>query len=430
MPSPEPAADAPADGSRIGWLDLSAGVAGDMLLGALVGAGAELAAIQRLVDLVLPGTVRLESHRVDRAGLQATKVDVVPLVDDHHHRPWAAIRDLLVAAPPTLPDPVRRTALRVFERLATVEGEVHGVPTDEVVLHEVGSWDSVADIVGVCAGLHLLGVTDLVAGPVAVGSGSVRTAHGTLPVPVPAVLGLLEGWSAQASGTGELATPTGAALVTTLAREEPGMPPMRVERSAAGAGTRDTPGRPNVVRLVLGRPVGPPTAPGGPVEMAVLEANVDDLDPRVWPTVLTALLDGGAADAWLVPIVMKKGRPAHTLSVLCSPEAAAPLRDLVLDLTTTLGVRQSSVQRWALERGWADVDVDGATVAVKVSHRHGHLVHATPEFADVEAAAASLSRPVRDVLAAAAAAAQAAGLRRGVPVPPAGLRMDRPPRSP
>ena len=376
MPPPEPLVDEPPAGGRTGWLDLSAGVAGDMLLGAVVGAGAEVGAIQRLVDLVLPDTVRLVSRRVDRAGLQATKVDVVPLVDDHHHRPWATIRDLLVAAPPTLPDPVRRTALSVFERLAAVEGEVHGVPTEEVELHEVGSWDSVADIVGVCAGLHLLGVTDLVAGPVAVGSGSVRTAHGTLPVPVPAVLGLLEGWSVQAGGTGELATPTGVALVTTLAREEPGMPSMRLERSAAGAGTRDTPGRPNVVRLVLGRPAGPPTGMAEPAEpsdmaemaeMAVLEANVDDLDPRVWPSVLAALLDGGAADAWLVPVVMKKGRPAHTLCVLCSPDAAAPLRDLVLDLTTTLGVRQSTVQRWALERGWADVDVDGMTVG-----RQGH----------------------------------------------------------
>ncbi len=416
MPPAETAVDAPEGGGRVGWLDLSAGVAGDMLLGAVVGAGAELGAIQSLVDLVLPGTVRLETHRVDRAGLQATKVDVVPLRDDHHHRPWATIRDLLVTAPPALPDPVRRAALRVFERLATVEGEVHGVPTDDVELHEVGSWDSIADIVGVCAGLHLLGVTDLVAGPVAVGSGSVRAAHGTLPVPVPAVLGLLEGWTAQAGGgVGELATPTGVALVTTLAREEPGMPRMRVERSAAGAGTRDTPGRPNVVRLVLGRPAEP--LADGSTEMVVLEANVDDLDPRVWPTVLAALLQAGAADAWLVPIAMKKGRPAHTLCVLGDPHLAAVLREQVLDLTSTLGVRQSTVQRWALERGWADVDVDGTTVAVKVAHQEGVVVHATPEFDAVVGAATALGRPVRDVLAAAGARAAAAGLERGRPTP-------------
>ncbi len=401
----------------VAWLDVSAGVAGDMLLGAVVGAGADLAEVQRLVDLVLPHTVRLEERPVSRAGIQATKIDVVPLMDDHHHRPWSTIRDLLVDAPGDLPDAVRRNALRVFERLATVEGQVHGVPTDDVELHEVGSWDSIADVVGVCAGLHLLGVTDLVAGPLAVGSGSVRTAHGTLPVPVPAVLGLLRGWSGSAAGQGELATPTGVALVTTLAREEPGMPSMRLERSAAGAGTRDSPGRPNVVRLVLGRPAGLPIGPREPTEMAVLEANVDDLDPRVWPTVLTALLDGGAADAWLVPIVMKKGRPAHTLSVLCPPEAAASLRDRVLDLTSTLGVRETAVRRWALDRGWVDVVVDGEPVAVKVAHQHGVVVHATPEFEQVHAAATALGRPVRAVLAAAAAAAAAAGLARGHAVP-------------
>jgi len=428
MPTTGPPYDQPATG-LVGWLDVSAGVAGDMVLGALVGAGAEVGQLQRLVDLVLPGTVRLDVSEVTRAGLRATKVDVVPLVADHPHRRWAEIRDLIGAAEPELPAPVSDGALRVFARLAAVEGAVHGVAVDDVEFHEVGSWDSIADVVGACAGLHLLGVTDLVAGPVAVGSGAVRTAHGRLPVPVPAVLGLLEGWTAQAGGTGELATPTGVALVTTLAREVAGMPAMRPVRTGVGAGTRDTADAPNVVRLVLGRPAAPSSAPTaaegsgdeGPLEMVVLEANVDDLDPRVWPTVLTALLGAGAADAWLVPIVMKKGRPAHTLAVLCAPDRGAALRDLVLDLTTTLGVRQRTVQRWALARGWADVDVDGALVAVKVAHRDGRLVHATPEFADVETAAAALGRPVRDVLAAAAAAAAAAGLSRGRPVP-VGLR--------
>ena len=410
--------DGPGATGLVGWLDVSAGVAGDMLLGALVGAGADIAELQRLVDLVLPGTVRLGVSDATRAGLSATKVDVEPLVADHPHRRWTDIRDLITAAPADLPPPVRDGALRVFGRLAAVEGAVHGVPPDDVEFHEVGSWDSIADIVGVCAGLHLLGVTDLVAGPLAVGSGSVGTAHGRLPVPVPAVLSLLQGWSAEAGGSGELATPTGVALVTTLAREEPGMPRMRVRRSAAGAGTRDTPGRPNVVRLVLGDPAEDPADEAtGTVEMVVLEANVDDLDPRVWPGVLSALMAAGAADAWLVPILMKKGRPAHTLAVLCSPEAAAALRDVVLDLTTSLGVRQTNVQRWALPRGWVDVDVDTVAVAVKVTHRDGRLVHATPEFTHVEVAAARLGRPVRDVLAAAVAAAETAGLHRGRPVP-------------
>lgn len=417
MPTTGPPYDQPATG-LVGWLDVSAGVAGDMVLGALVGAGAEVGQLQRLVDLVLPGTVRLDVSEVTRAGLRATKVDVVPLVADHPHRRWAEIRDLIGAAEPELPAPVSDGALRVFARLAAVEGAVHGVAVDDVEFHEVGSWDSIADVVGACAGLHLLGVTDLVAGPVAVGSGAVRTAHGRLPVPVPAVLGLLEGWTAQAGGTGELATPTGVALVTTLAREVAGMPAMRPVRTGVGAGTRDTADAPNVVRLVLGRPAAPSSAPTtaegsgdeGPLEMVVLEANVDDLDPRVWPTVLTALLGAGAADAWLVPIVMKKGRPAHTLAVLVAPSGADAVRRIVFTETTTIGLRESRIGRQVLARETTTVTVDGQVIRMKIARLAGAVVNAVPEYDDVAAAATALGRPAKAVLVAATAAAAAAGL--------------------
>jgi hypothetical protein len=398
----------------LAWFDVTAGVAGDMLLGALVDAGADLAEVQRLVDLVLPETVRLEASTVQRAGLRAMRVEVLSIIEDHPHRRWPEIRARIASA--GLPEPVADRATAVFLRLAEVEASAHGVPVEDVEFHEVGSWDSVADVVGTCAALHLLGVEEVVATRIALGSGTVRTVHGLLPVPVPAVLGLVDGWQVEAGGDSELATPTGAALVTTCATAQGPLPALDVITSGVGAGTRDPAGRANVVRVVLGtRPSA--TASGAPRPMVVLEANVDDMDPRVWPTVLTTLMDAGAADAWLTPILMKKGRPAHTLSVLGDPDQAPALRDQMLRLTSTIGVRQTAVDRWALGRGWTDVSVHGQAVPVKVAHRDGKVVHATPEFEDVARLAAGWRQPIRDVLAVAIASAEASGLTSGADVP-------------
>jgi uncharacterized protein (TIGR00299 family) protein len=397
----------------LGWLDVSAGVSGDMLLGVFVDAGAELATLQHRIDAVLPGVVRLERSEVLRAGMRATKVDVALLADDQPHRSWATIRTRLLDS--DLDAPVRDRAVAVFARLAAVEGRVHGVAPEDVHFHEVGSWDSVADVVGVCAAVAELGIGELVASPIALGSGQVRTAHGVMPVPVPAVLGLVDGWEVVAGGAGELVTPTGAALVVELASGQGPLPAMRVSRHGVGAGTRDPAGRANVARLVLGQRTGRDGLEQR--AMVVLETTVDDLDPRLWPGVLDALLGAGAADAWLVPVLMKKGRPAHVLSVLCAPDAVDVLRDRVLDLTSTIGVRETPVRRWALARGWVDVAVGGEPVAVKVAHRDGLIAHATPEFSDVAAVAARLDRPARDVLEAAVGAGVAAGLVSGAPVP-------------
>ncbi|MFD0503219.1 nickel pincer cofactor biosynthesis protein LarC [Streptomyces chiangmaiensis] len=311
-----------------------------------------------------------------------------------------------------LPEPVRDRALAVFGRLAQAEGRVHGVSADEVHFHEVGAWDSIADVVGVCAALHSLGISRLSASAVALGSGRVRTAHGEIPVPVPAVLELSAGWQVVSGGAGELATPTGLALVTALASECGALPPMSLESTGVGAGTRDTPGRPNVVRVVVGTPV----AEGGRDEL-VLEANVDDLDPRLWPGVLAALLAEGASDAWLVPILMKKGRPAHTLCVLAPVERAAALREAMFRETSTIGVRETAVRKTALERTWVHVPLLGATVPVKVAHRDGEILQATPEFDDVAALARKLGMPVRTVLEAAVAAAVDQHLIPGAELP-------------
>ena len=394
------------------WLDISAGVAGDMLLGALVDAGAPLDGVQAAIDTALPGTVRLSAAPVTRAGLRATKVDVEVLVTEQPHRRWADIRDLLQRS--GLAGPAREKALGAFAALADAEARAHGIPAEDVHFHEVGAWDSIADVVGSCAAVGLLGVTSVSAGPAALGSGTTRTAHGEMAVPVPAVLELSRGWEVVAGGSGELATPTGMALVRALATDCTQLPSLRIERTGVGAGARDTAARANVVRVVVGAPADQVAGQ----RLWVLEANVDDLDPRVWPDVLTRLMAAGAADAWLTPILMKKGRPAHTVSVLSEQPLVVTLRDLVFSLTSTFGVRQYAVNRLALERDWRSVTVRDGSVRVKLSLGADGLVrHATPEFEDAARLAERQGLPLRQVLEEAAAAAEAAGLRPGAPLP-------------
>jgi pyridinium-3,5-bisthiocarboxylic acid mononucleotide nickel chelatase len=266
-----------------------------MLCGALVGAGVPLAVLQDAVDAVVPGRVRWEQATVRRADLTATAVHPRPDPDDGTGRDWGHLRDLLAGA--ELPPPVRGAAAAVFARLAEVEAAVHGDALDDVHLHEVGGLGAIADVVGVAAGLHHLGITEVVAGPLAIGSGTVRTAHGVLPVPVPAVVGLCEGWQVEAGGQGELATPTGAALVTTLARVCAPLPSMTLEASGTGAGSRDTAGRANVVRVLVGTPTAAdPATTRSATTQVVVDADVDDPAPRLRPAVRDALLDAGAAD--------------------------------------------------------------------------------------------------------------------------------------
>lgn len=393
-----------AAAERLLWIDASAGVAGDMLLGALLDAGASHPAVSGAIEAVVPGEVEVRASEVTRAGLRARYVEVVSRVEDHPHRSWRDIRALLARA--ALEAPVRDRALAVFGRLAEAEGRVHGIPVEDVHFHEVGAWDSIADVVGVCAALHSLRAGRVVSGPVALGSGHVQSGHGRLPVPAPAVLELARGRDVLAGGSGELATPTGMAILAALAPGSGSMPAMRVDAIGVGAGTRDADSRANVVRAVLGMQAGKDGQPA----MVVLETNVDDLDPRIWPGVLSALLDAGAADAWITPILMKKGRPAHTLSVLAHGARRAALREMIFDLTTTLGVRETEVVRTALDREWRTVDLDGEPVRIKLGLRCGRIVQATPEYADAEALARTRAVPVRQVLQEAASAARAAGI--------------------
>ena len=385
------------------WVDASAGASGDMLLGALVGAGADLDVLQAAVDGLGTEPVRLVRHQVTRAGLAATKVDVEVAPSDVR-RTWPDVRALVEGA--GLAAPVRDRALDVFARLARAEGAAHGIDPEQVHFHEVGALDSLADVVGVSAALHDLGVTDVRCGPLALGRGEVRTQHGVLPVPVPAVLGVLAGTGAPVVAgdvDGEACTPTGAALLASVVSVWGPMPAMTVQATGSGAGGRDPEDRPNVLRVVVGDAV-----VGAPAydDAVVLEANVDDLDPRLWPAVLAALLAAGASDAWLTPILMKKGRPAHTLSVLVAPARLDAVRRVVFTESSTIGVREHAVRKQALDRELRTVDVDGCQIAVKVARLDGDVVNVAPEYDDVAAAAARLGRPLKSVLAAAVAAAE------------------------
>jgi pyridinium-3,5-bisthiocarboxylic acid mononucleotide nickel chelatase len=390
----------------IGWLDCSSGASGDMVLGALVGAGVPLAVIDEAVQAVAPEPIRLRVEDVTRSGLAATRVRV-EVADSTTHRGLGAIRALLEAA--SLDDRVRERAGAVFERLAVAEAAVHGTSVDDVHFHEVGALDAIADVVGACAGLAHLGLDAVTASTVAVGGGSVDAAHGRLPVPPPAVAELLRGVpSTGGPADRELCTPTGAALVTTWASAYGPQPPMLVGAIGVGAGGRDLPGHPNVLRLFVGEAAGVAAAGASAPTELVLETNVDDLDPRLWPAVLDRLLDAGAADAWLTPILMKKGRPAHTLSVLTDASRRAAVLDVVFAETTTIGLRERTVGKIALDREIRTVHVDGRPIRVKVARHDGTEVNAQPEYADVAAAAAALGRPVKAVLAAAIAASTTA----------------------
>ena len=401
----------PPDVGLHAWIDATAGVAGDMLLAALIDAGAPLETVSNAVSTVTADSVDLVATVVSRAGLRATKIDVVSVAQDQPDRSWADIRSLLAQA--DLPDLIRERAQRVFLRLAEAEGRVHGIPASEVHFHEVGSWDSIADVVGVCAALDVLNVTSMSCSAIALGAGRVTSGHGALPVPVPAVLELASGWRVLSGGDGELATPTGVALLTAMSNESSDLPPMTVHAVGMGAGSRDVRDRPNVVRVVLGERHD--LSPDAALEsiLSVLESNVDDLDPRVWPSVLATLLEAGAADAWLVPIVMKKGRPAHTLAVLTSPDTRDALRRLMFELTSTTGVREIAVHRTALARTLVPVAVMDGQVRIKVAYLGGEIIHATPEFDDAAAIAAAHALPVRRVLEEAIAAAAQAGLLAG-----------------
>lgn len=391
----------------IGHLDCPSGVAGDMLLGALVDSGAPLDRVQAAVDALGVEPIRLEARRVTRAGLAATKVDV-HAPPSSLPRSWPDVRHIVSDA--ALPEPVREQALGVFRRMAEAEAATHGLPPDDVHFHELGALDALADVVGVCAAVALLDLSRLTCGPITTGSRTVTTSHGELPLPVPAVVELLSGFRLLGRDEPhELVTPTGAALIAELANPVAVLPPLTLTGQGLGAGSRDLE-HPNIVRLLIGEPTDPEGA--SETTSIVVEATVDDLSPELVPVVLDRLRALGAQDAWASPTLMKKGRPGFTLVALGDPADTDRLTDVLFRESTTLGVRSYPVRRRVLQRGWLRVEVDGREVTVKIATRSGVVTNVAPELDEVRAAAEATGRPAREVLERAVALAREA-LARG-----------------
>lgn len=400
----------------IGWFDASAGASGDMLLAATLDAGADEAAVHRAIAAVAPELVTVSQRRVQRAALNALKVDV-EVAASQTSRGLADIISLIEAA--DLLTTVGEHARAVFSQLAEAEAAIHGVHSDDVHFHEVGALDAIADIVGTCAGVVDLGLDEIHCSPVAVGAGTVTSAHGLLSVPTPAVVQLLTGVPTFAGPAAtELCTPTGAALLRHWVSQWGPQPAMTVQRVGDGAGTKDFDTHANVIRLLVGSrgstssiPRATASAedeavpPGELSQAVVYETNIDDLDPRLWPAIMQRLLDAGASDAWLTSIVMKKGRPAHTLSVLLRSDLSAAVRRVIFTETSAIGLRELRVDKHALERDFRPVEVRGQRITIKVARLNGEVVNVQPEYDDVLAAAEALHRPVKEVLADAVAAA-------------------------
>ena len=405
---------------KTAYFDCFGGASGDMLLGALLDAGADRDAVNSGLAALGLG-LRVTTRPVVRAGLAGLKATV--LVGDapadpgeaaadsdtappeHHHRGLREIKELLADAS-GLPEAVRTAAVVVFERLAVAEAAVHGTSPEEVHFHEVGAADAIGDIVGTCLCLHLLGVERVLFGRLPTGGGTVRAAHGVLPVPAPATLQLLTGIVVTDPGLAhEMVTPTGAALLVALGRQSLTWPDLTIEPSGVGAGTRDT-ARANILRVAVGQAsAGPGDAwRGGRDTVVVAETNLDDTSGQVVAAAVEALLTAGALDAWWQPAGMKKGRPAVTLSFICPPEQLVELARVAFAEVPTLGLRYYAADRLTLSREHRTVQTEYGGVRVKVGTEGERTFATTPEFEDCRALAVAAGVPVRAVIASAAAA--------------------------
>jgi uncharacterized protein (TIGR00299 family) protein len=373
--------------TRVAWFHCFSGIAGDMALGALVDAGAPLDEVAAMVQRLPVAGWSVEGHPVQRGGIAATRIEIIAretgVVRTHTH-----IVGLVEEA--RLPVRVRDRALAVFNALAEVEGRLHRRHPSQVHFHEVGGLDAIVDVVGTCAALELLDVDRVAASPVATGTGMVRSAHGVLPNPAPAVVELLRGAPTYGREvTVELTTPTGAALLAAMAVEYGPLPALTIESTGFGAGTRELDGLPNATQVVVGRMA----AAGRPGQAVVeLSANVDDATGEVLAHTVTALLEAGAHDAWVAPVVMKKGRPGHVVHALADPALADQVARVLASETGSLGVRGQVLERWPAPRSIEEVEVDGLPVRVKVSPGRVKAEHD-----DVVRVARRTGRPLREV---------------------------------
>jgi len=406
--------------SRVLYFDCFAGAAGDMVLGALLDLGVPLESLQQALGS-LGVEHELRVTRVLRAGISANQVEVVDRggagaaadaghgadAHDHHHdhghhhhdhghRSLADIAHLIRHS--ALSGSGKARAISLFERIGAAEAAIHGVPIERIHLHEVGALDSIIDIVGAVHALEWLGVDEVMASPLNVGSGTVSMAHGTFPVPAPATLRLLTGVPVYSSGVqAELVTPTGALVVSDYATAYGPLPAMRVERVGYGAGTRELDPMPNVLRAVLGERDQAGAGVAAPDRVVEIQCEVDDMNPQLFGPLLDRLFGAGALDVFLTPVHMKKGRPGTLVTVLGAVDRRAVLSEVLLEETTSLGVRWHVDERQTLARRHETVDVESHPIRIKLAERQGRIVNAAPEFDDCVRVAEALGRPVKAV---------------------------------
>jgi uncharacterized protein (TIGR00299 family) protein len=394
--------------SRVLYVDVIGGAAGDMMLAALLDAGASQDAVQAAVDAVFGARYRVTTEPVRRGGFAAMLLRIEPEPEETADRSLGDLMDRLDRA--ALDSRVAEIARSILGRLAQAEARVHGMAGDELSLHAVGDDDTLIDVVGAAAALASLGVDRMFVSSIPLqGGGAVVTGlrgHPDVPLPAPATLELLRGFTIRGEGSGETVTPTGAAILAAVGTPAPAFPAMEVDGIGYGAGSRDPGDRANVIRVVVGAEV--TAQEGGPVErsLAVLEANLDDLTPELVADAARALASAGALDVWTMPVQMKKGRPGILLSALCEPQLQPRLRDVFFQTTSTLGVRAHAVRRAELERRTVAVAVGEGTVRVKLGLLRGRVASATPEHDDVAELAVRSGRSVLDVYEEAAAAAR------------------------
>ena len=384
---------------RVAYLDCVGGLAGDMLLAALLDAGGDLERLRTVPAHLGISGVEIVVERVERQGIGALHV-TIEAPDDHAHRDYREIRRLVEEA--DLPPRARSRALDAFGRLAEAEGRVHGVPPDDVHFHELGALDTLIDVCGAFVLFDDLDVARVECSPLPFARGLTRAAHGVLPLPPPAVLGVLEGAPLVGVATeAELVTPTGAAIAAVAVDAWGPLPPLVLERVGYGAGTADFSDRPNIVRVVLGTQSAPATAP-----VVLLETNLDDLSPELVPDAVERCFAAGALDVWTVPAQMKKGRPGIVLSALTRPGAESEVARAMLEETSALGVRVARLSRYELEREERTVEVAGGRVRVKIGMLDGRVVNVAPEHDDCAELARATGRAVKSIWAEALARAQ------------------------
>lgn len=389
---------------KVLYFDCFSGASGDMICGALIDAGADFNAMKdALLTLGVQGFAPT-AEKVKKKGTMATQFKVN--IDASHGHPHRHLRHIVeIIEKGNLPDPVKKASLETFRRIAVAEAEVHGSTPEKIHFHEVGAVDSIVDIVGAHLALHQIKPDRIFASPLHVGSGTVKCAHGIMPVPAPATALLIKGIpSYGGSVDGELLTPTGAALIAQLAEGYRAMPAMTIDSTGYGSGEKDVPDRPNVLRVLIGEMTESP-ARKNTETITVIETNVDDLNPQMVPAVIEDALTAGARDAFVAPITGKKGRPGLVLTVLCDPGKAAALVQVLFRGTTTLGVRMRNEERICMDREWKHVDTKHGRVRIKIGSLNGQRMNAAPEYDDCAKCAHANGVSVLEVYQAAMAAA-------------------------